>query len=457
MPHAKFHFGFIQAALFFALIFGFGLGAHNASIIGLQMPLHAGFMGYLQLHGHIQLFGWAGLFIIGISLHFLPRMTSASLPGKIWQNTILALIASGLALRSICHSLLPYTQNSIFYTQFEWLIFFSALLEWVGILIYILLIAGTLRRASAKAGKIIPEIAPFLVLQLIGWGLVASLNLILVYDMARAGDTLVHPLWHNILIQIFTGFILLPVAFAFSIRMLPLYLRLAPINWPVQKIAFGYVGFMLLTLLTKSSISPTINFLYFLATVGKNIFILSFIWHLDILTRHKKPWSDQFVTEKQKQSRRKTARVHMPDYGEFGRFERLVYSAYFWLATAAITEVAITTMEWQGFALPRGDDLVRHLILFGFITLLIFGMAPRMLPGFLGKKRVACTGFVNATFWLGNIAVLCRVLPLAIPLFPGGDGQIATYVGGWLYAISGLIAIAALLLLAINLTKTRKQ
>ena len=93
-------------------------------------------------------------------------------------------------------------------------------------------------------------------------------------------------------------------------------------------------------------------------------------------------------------------------------------------------------------------DIERHAITVGFITLLIFGMAVRLLPGFSGKTRVASTRLVLATFWLGNLATFCRVAPLFAPNVIGAD--IA-------YASSGAIGWVAVLCLGINLWRTFRQ
>ena len=93
-------------------------------------------------------------------------------------------------------------------------------------------------------------------------------------------------------------------------------------------------------------------------------------------------------------------------------------------------------------------DIERHAITVGFITLLIFGMAVRMLPGFSGKPRVASTRLVLATFWLGNLAALCRGLPLFAVNLPGADLALG---------VSGAIGWVAVACLAVNLGRTFRK
>ena len=75
MPRAKqaeFQVSYVWMALAVAIFGGFALAGHLAFLIGFNQSLGDGFASHIQIHGHLQLVGWAGLFIIGISLHFIP-------------------------------------------------------------------------------------------------------------------------------------------------------------------------------------------------------------------------------------------------------------------------------------------------------------------------------------------------------------------------------------------------
>jgi hypothetical protein len=100
----------------------------------------------------------------------------------------------------------------------------------------------------------------------------------------------------------------------------------------------------------------------------------------------------------------------------------------------------------ERFVVPQ--DAARHALMLGFITLLIFGMAPRMLPGFSGKRAAAFPSLVVWTFVLGNAAATLRVVP---SLLAGGELE------RWAVAASGLLGWCAVLLLAINLTATFRR
>ncbi|MBO0783633.1 MAG: NnrS family protein, partial [Ktedonobacteraceae bacterium] len=96
-------------------------------------------------------------------------------------------------------------------------------------------------------------------------------------------------------------------------------------------------------------------------------------------------------------------------------------------------------------------DAARHSFALGFLTLLICGLSPRMLPGFSGRHIVS-PKLVSATFWLGNTAALLRVgASLLAPLLtqPLGSQLLA-----WLLALSGMCGLFLIGCLTVNLWPT---
>ncbi len=457
---AEFQIGFIWWALGLAIFSGFALGAHVASVIGLDLPLGKGFYSFIQTHGHVQLIGWAGLFIIGISLHFIPRLAGVpvSRPQRIKQ--VLGFVAAGLILRSMGHTVLPYITGSVYFDPLNYLVAASGLIEWLGIILYLSTLFQTLKDAAdLNKRPALKSVKPFLGMMLAGWFLYPTFNAILLFKMVLNKTVIVDPGWNEFALQLFIGLVLLPVAFAFSVRMFPLYLRLPAPDWPVRGVALVYLvcycAQVLPTLppilILKSQIPYLIsNF----GQILKGGTIVWFVWELDILTRRRDPW---IVHRKLHPGpHRRPTRGKLPDYGEFGRFERLLYAAYSWLVGGAIIEMTMGTAALLRLSIPISTDAIRHIYLLGFITHLILGMAVRMIPGFIKKKKVASTKLVDATFWLGTGAAVSRIIPLILPTFlveviPG-----ALYVMQTLFAISGVVAIFAISCLAANMIKTAK-
>ncbi len=456
--HAAFAIDFIWVALASALFLGFALGAHLSFVIGFDFPLGKGFYAYIQTHGHVQLIGWAGMFIMGISLHFLPRLAGVPLAQPQWLHRILWLMAGGILLRSLGHSIMPYFSEQASFATGNWLVACSGVLEWCGVLAYVSLLVTTFFHADrVKQGPAVREVAPFFMMMLAGWLLYASLNLAVLVHMAWSNNIVVSQAWNEFAIEVFLGLVLLPVAFAFSVRMFPLYLRLRGPDWPVRKIALAYL--IALALQLASSL-PLLQEAFFdralwLTSLGKILkasVVLIFVWQLDLLTRRQAPWTINRIF--QPGPERQPTRPGLPDYGEFGRFEWLVYSAYAWLVLGAIYEMLSIAAGWFNFDLLHGNDAGRHIYVLGFISNLILGMSVRMIPGFMGKKKIAQPKLVSATFWLGNGATLFRVLPLMVPVALFEAAPRAVQIAQTAFALSGALGLFAIACLAINLWKT---
>lgn len=146
--HAPFHFGFVLASLSVALTVGFGYAAVLAVLIGFQLPMGSWWVAMLQAHGHAQLLGWIGLFIIGVSLYFLPRLAGTPLRHPRLLAWILSLLAAGIFLRAVSQPLLTAGLDDPIHTGLRWTLGISALLETAGVFCYIFLLVITLRSAA---------------------------------------------------------------------------------------------------------------------------------------------------------------------------------------------------------------------------------------------------------------------------------------------------------------------
>lgn len=455
---AEFQVGYVWLALAVAIFGGFALAGHLAFVMGFDLPLGDGFASLIQIHGHLQFVGWAGLFIIGVSLHFIPRLSSVPISQPQWIPRLLWLIGIGLLLRFISHSILPYLDNSFLFILLSWITAASGLLEWYGVLIYLALLAGTIFGMSQADRKPpLMAVRPYFGMMMIGFLIYATIHAILLLQMAWRGNIVVGQAWNEVSIHIFIGLVLLPVAFGFSIRMLPLYLRLPVADWHVRRVAYVYlIGF----LCQIREIFP-IDFLSYIeryiSSVGmlvKASIILYVVWKLDVLTRRQVPSIAH--RDLQPSPDRRATRGTSPDHGAYGRFEWHIYAAYGWLAFGALAEMAIGGSGIFQFPIAISSDVIRHIYLLGFITNLIMGMAVRMVPGFLKKRRIASTKLIDGTFWLINIAVIGRVLLLLVPLVVFDVPAIIDTIAQAAFGLSGILGLLATICLAINLWKTAR-
>jgi uncharacterized protein involved in response to NO len=458
--HADFRAGFIWAALAIALV-GFSIGAHLTSVLGLGFPAGKGFVSFIQVHGHAQLVGWTGLFVIGISLHVMPRLAGVPLAKPQWLRPILWCVVLGLGLRSIGQAVLPYLIEDAAYPLVAVPVVLSGVLEWFGILGYVGLLLGTLQGVSRGTQRpALLTVRPYFGMMVAGWMLYSGLNLVLLIYMARYRQAVVQPAWDRFGLESFIGLVLLPVALAFSVRMLPLYLRLRPADWPVRGTAYAYLLALAVRLLpivpSVSRLAPQL--MTTMAHCGQiltSAVLLWFVWQLDVLTRLRLPWTVHRVLHPGPE--RRPTRPGLPDYGEFGRFEWLIYAAYAWLVIAALYDGLSGFAGLAGLSWHLSRSPLRHFYLLGFITMLIFGMAVRMVPGLLHRRRVAHPALVSTTFWLGNLSMICRVLLFVLPVTLIQALPWSLSVARLAFALSGLLGLAAVACLAVNLWHTASR
>ncbi len=461
MNDRRVHEPFIFAALAIALTAGFGYAAIIVAALAFNWNLGVWWIAMVQAHGHAQLFGWAGLFILGVGLFFLPRLRGTTLARAELAPWALTLIVVGIALRALSQPLLAFLeasmpQGSLYAALGRSGYAVSGILELMGVLLIVTMLVTSFRRARplTPSAPIIP-VRPYLATALVSLILAALLNAALTVATTLLGGDLFPSALDDALTHLLIYGFILPIAFALSIRNLPLFMRLAfPPNRELFPILVSYVAGMLLRLTAQLEQpfgidSPIAVWLGGTGAMLEGGAILVFVWQLDVLLRRKTPWiasrtpppADYIET-------RKPTRKNYPDYGEFGRFELLIISAYAWLAFAGAMAIADGIGRILGNPALLNPDIERHAITVGFITLLIFGMATRMLPGFSGKSRIASPRLVLATFWFGNLAALFRVAPLFAPSIAGANLALGS---------SGALGWLAVACLAANLWRTMRQ
>lgn len=444
MSQAPFDRRYIWVACIMACGAGFAIAGHLSFVLGFSFRPGPGFTSFVQTHGHVQLLGWAGLMIMGISMHVMPRLAGVPLAYPHWRGWILWLITWGLGLRIVAHSVVAYLPSPGFEMALS-VVALSSGLELAGIGFYIELMRRTIAGAPGEQMRpALQSIQPYMRSMLLGWTTYMVINLLLGLSVIWQRQAAFPPLWNDIAVRCFVGLVLLPVAFAFSVRFLPLYLRIAPPSQPIHRMASVYFigwGLEVLPLLppVQLFIPPGSELLHHIGQIVKGLGIVWFVWRLGVLT--------------QRARREKKA-----SESGFGPYAELIMSAYVWLVVAAGCELLNGVGWWTGMSLSIRHDAVRHLYLMGFVTLLIFGVGTRMLPGMLHARRVAYPGLVHAMLWLGNAAVIGRVVLVGLP-GPLWQGAPPGVIAGArvAFAWSGILGLAAVFCLALNLWLTAKM
>src|SRR5690242_1933688 len=92
---------FIWWATGLAVSAGFGLGMLLFLHLATGQAAGLWWVAAVQAHGHIQVFGWAGMFALGVGLYFLPRLRGCPPPAPSAVRAAAWLLGSGLALRAL--------------------------------------------------------------------------------------------------------------------------------------------------------------------------------------------------------------------------------------------------------------------------------------------------------------------------------------------------------------------
>lgn len=155
---------FVWSAIGLALIAGFGLGGVLFAAPALGLPVGVWVAAAAQVHGHIQLFGWAGLMVLGVGLHFLPRLRGRPLARPRHGHTAVVLLVAGLVLRSVAQPLVTLNSQTVMSTLLRAALGLSGVLELAGATLVVGLLLVTARGAPplrTRPGFL--QVSPFLV------------------------------------------------------------------------------------------------------------------------------------------------------------------------------------------------------------------------------------------------------------------------------------------------------
>jgi uncharacterized protein involved in response to NO len=433
---------FVWTAVLLAMLAGFAVG----SGLFLHRP-SAWRLAVAQTHGHVQVFGWAGLLVLGVGLHFLPRLRGVTLARPELAPGVLALYGTGLVLRAVGQPLAAFVPAA------APLLPLSGALELLGGSLAIGLLVASARAGqplSARSGLV--PVLPYLVLAFTGFWLALALNLVGLALAAGdpAGAALVPGPWQPLVVHLGLMGFLVVISLAMSARTFPLYLRVRVPSTPgLWGVLAALTAGLALRVAAALGAPPAVEALGRLLEGGA---LIAAAMLLDVpLTRSRA----SVLAETQRRARElgATPRPPPPLTSDLVAAEWLLRSAYAWLLVAATLLLVGGLAALVGAPAPP-LDAERHALGAGFITLLIFGMGPRLLPGFVGRGHVASARLVWATLWLGNAAALLRVGPLLVAWLLGPAISVTSPAFAHLLALSGLLDLVAVGCWGWNLWRT---
>ncbi|MGH7744199.1 MAG: NnrS family protein [Candidatus Dormibacteria bacterium] len=394
---------YIVTGLIFMLLPGTFLGVWNLIKISSREAAESISPAWIQAHGHAQLFGWVGTFILGIGFYSIPKLRKLK-PFALWSAWLTwALWVIGVTIRWF---------SNIYPWHWRIALPLSATLELAAFLIFFQ--AVVTHRSSGSAKPLEPWIFVVIAATL---GLLASLLLNVGASFQRAfnasSPAFPHLFDQRYLVVSTWGFIV-PMVWGFSARWLPVFMGLRPLrnSFLLLALAFNILGVIL-------------GFLehFFAAGILLLVGAATAIVAIRFFEPAVKP--------------AKTVNVHR----SFPVFIRIAYG---WLLIAA----ALSIWAALAGAAPGIWGASRHALTVGFIAAMIFCVGQRILPSFCGMR----------VLWSPRLMLVMLVL-----LMSGCTLRVASEIlayqdyATWAWnilPISALIELTAVALFAVNLIVT---
>jgi uncharacterized protein involved in response to NO len=398
---------YITTGLTFMLLPGTFLGVWNLLAISSRRAANSVSAGWVQAHGHAQIFGWIGTFILGIGFYSIPKLRRMN-PFALWAAwTCWILWSSGITLRWLI---------GIYQWQWRVLLPISAALELAAFLIFFSSVSG---HRPEDTGKHSLEKWVLVVISA-SVGLLATLlvnfGATLFLAIRGASPDLPARFDQRFLVLETWGF-LVPFVWGFSSKWLPVFLGLRPIreSWLLVALGMNSIGVL-------AAMAGWMTFAAIVLCSG----ILIATWALRLL--------------EPTQQLAKTKGVH----SSFPIFVRL---AYLWAVVAAVLGI------WASLV-PDSHGIwgaSRHALTVGFLATMVFSVGQRILPAFSGMRLLFSTRLM-----------LCSLLLLAIGCLLRVSSEILAYreVVGWAWSwlpVSALTEMIAVTIFALNLLLTFKS
>jgi len=318
---------YIVTGLFFILLPGTFLGVWNLVSISSRHTLESLSPAWLQAHGHAQIFGWIGTFILGIGFYSLSKMGKLP-PFAVWRAWLaLALWAAGTALRWIAGV-----------SEWQWRVLLpvSALLELSAFLIFFRTVSG--HRAAAGSSRK-PETWMLMVIaSTLGFLASLILNAVEAFRVSwqGSGPALPH-VFDQTLVALETWCFLAVAIWGFNARWLPVFLGLRE---PDGKLLLAALGLVWAAVLAGFAGASMLSALLLPVAAVTALFAVR-VWHKPVRAA-------------------KTAGVH-PCFPWFIRI------AYAWLLVAAALWVAAAWADHGGGIWGAA----RHALTVGFISTMV--------------------------------------------------------------------------------------
>jgi hypothetical protein len=356
---------YITTGLVFLLLPGSFLGVWNLFAISSQRAANSVSPAWIQAHGHAQIFGWIGTFILGIGFHSIPKMRrlSSFRLSVVWVAW--ALWTSGVTLHWL---------SSVYSWHWRLLLPFAALLELVAVALFLRAVSGhrTARSDDGSAEKwVLAVIAGTMGLLL---ALLMNAGVSLYLALYGASPEL-PPLFNQRFLVLQTWGFLVPFAWGFSAKWLPIFLGLEPVRgWVlIAAVALNSAG----VVAALAGWMPIAAWLLLCGTAAV-------ICALRLFEAPERPANVKGV------------------HASFPTFVRI---AYLWALIASGLGIWAASVEHsQGIW-----GASRHALTVGFLAMMVLAIGERVLPAFSGMRLLFSTKLMLLAMSLLAIGCLLRV------------------------------------------------
>jgi uncharacterized protein involved in response to NO len=395
---------FLLASVALTLTFGATLGMIN--LARLTTPWFGGMpLGSVRAHAFVQVFGFVGLFVIGIACHVLPRFAGRPLAAASLTKPILATQFAGVL-----------TVAAAFMWHDEPIGWLWAIGSFALVVASAMFLAVVSRTVAGLRG---PERFGRWVIAGAAWQAIAACGSLAA---AWRGDAaILQALWSAALWGSAASWI-----FGIGRRIFPGFLKWQPRAAGAETPAFVIyqVGAALSAAAAWPMNAAAPSTLVVAGALGVSIGAGMFSWCLGV--RGLRP----------------------PRHDAEGGYQRYIPAAWVWLFVAVMLGPCWTlAAAATGSVVPLlVTDFARHALAFGFVTQVMMGVATRILPVFTGNALWSPRAR-TAAFYLLNVSLVLRALEVVVS---------AGFVpAAWpLIAAAGPPAVAAVVLFACNVVFT---
>ncbi len=359
---------------------------------------------WLQAHGHAQVFGWVGSFILGIGFYSLSSSAAGASTRRAWICWVLWTL--GVSLRWLAN---------VYLWQWRVLLPASALLELAAFVLFVSSDAG--HRPAAASARGLDLWIRVVISAVIGFGATLLVNVLLTFMLAARDDSPAIPhLTDQRFLVLFAWGFLAPFIWGFSSKWLPVFLGLAPLRprLLVAAMSINILGIVL----TMAGFTGPATWCFVVGAAGVAAAIRIF---------------ERGAAEP------KTRGVH----ASFPTFVRIAYA---WLIIAAVIGAAAARFDISGGIWGAS----RHAFTVGFVSVMIFSIGQRVLPAFASAHTLWSPQLM---FWSLLLLVIGCTLRVSSEIV--AYQQYAAASLAWsLLPVSALVEMTAFTGFAVNLGVT---